>query len=528
MAIDLHVRPLRVSLGALDVDVRRVFDGAHIDGGALVFPAKFYVLPDFRLASEDALRDACEGIAPSSEKLGRFDPSLGPFTAKGVELSPWAQSLDFLRDIKNSQLGSSRLSHLWVKGWLAATAHHLEKHALLPLPKSMPGSKTDRLVWRARRVLNCLSHILPLLHELEDEVHVLFWRVLASDIAKLGAPTDTLWASLTEGFHPVSQRAIWLRAVALLGVEAAFPGLLRRDLVARALDTVEASIQSDGMFIGGSVIGTLSAAADLCMLGRIARVDPILQTIRVALATLRRTDGHLVTFGLGSGGYKKLMSSIMGPGQWKRAPLLSGSGIVYAQANGLNIWLRTPQNGTAWGAVCDIEALGVPLLSNYGDSNSGLELAASARVSQPKCKRRDDETGLTLEASAILELDGKTFRSLRQIRISQNGAKIDGEDFVTSESPHEEHYPYKLCFAVSRNASCALSGDKKSVLIVTSQQQAWRFRIQSMDISLEKRPQKRKSAPDNHQIDTIICVSTFNERNRNFRAIWQLCHEDVL
>ena len=92
---------------------------------------------------------------------------------------------------------------------------------------------------------------------------------------------------------------------------------------------------------------------------------------------------------------------------------------------------------------------------------------------------------------------------------------------------HDETGIKEICFAISETSQCYLSTDKQSVLIVTSQQQAWRFRICGMDIAVELgsiTTQRNESAPLRH---VIICRCSNSQRQGDFRATWQLVLEDL-
>lgn len=536
MTLDLQKPFDRKSTGAVGADIKRVFASEKVSDGRVVTPSSFHALPDFRPSSEKAFEDALQGIAPASTQLSKFNPVSGPFSLEAAAFDSWAQSLDFLRDIKAANIGSSKLSHTWVQGWLAVAGDHAEKLTSLFAATHPNSSKTDRLIWRSRRILNCLSHVLPILAKLDQQTTEAFWRALMSDIAKIGAPTDTLWASLKDGFDPLSPRAIWLRAVALLGVEAALPGLLRVELVEKSLDHIRASIQSDGMFMGGSVIGTLSAGADLCMLPRIAAIEPILHRVRNALASLRTSDGTLVTFGLSGGDYAQLLGAIIGPGYDKPSALLLESGIARMSAEDIIIWMRTPTSGQIWGATCAVDVAGGALLTNFGTGNSGVAYNAPARISQARCKRRDEQDSMMVEVSATLTfattISSKNYHSLRQIRLARDGTRIEGEDTVrpdpsAGQSGAHDAVVKELCFGVPQTNKVFLSKDKQSVLIVTSRQQAWRFRIQGMDICVEMRSSTERRNMRRLPEHIIVCRCLDLQRSIDFRTTWQFALEDI-
>lgn len=521
------MRDDQASVSILGVDLKAVFQGRFLNSTTVTLPSTFHQLPDFRPASEQALDDALAGLPPPDTKLARFDPLLGPFSLEAVATCAWAQSLEFMRDIKTATVGETRLSPAWITTWLRHLNTHPEKAIGLFSHEPAGSSKTQRLIWRSRRVLNCLSHVLPILPQLTAHSRVAFWQALITDIAKLGAPTQTLWAHLKDGFDPLSPRAIWLRAVASLGVEAAFPGILRPDLLEKSLETIDATFQKDGLMTGGSIVGTLSAGADLSMLTRIAAIDPNLQKIRTALASLRHQDGTLVTFGAGHPDYKQLLAAILGPGNWKPSALMVESGIGRLSVKETVVWLRAPQSHRAWGATCEIEVESGALLTSYFAANSAVHVTAPAIVSQSRCKRRDEPDCAILEATATMSVGGHSFTSLRQIRVAHDGKTIDGEDIVKPQSADSSKIVTEICFGIPKTCSWSVSKDQKSVLIVTSQQQAWRFRAQGMDISVRIGSDTIVNDRGSSGPYVIVCKYQIEQQSNDFRAVWQFATEDL-
>lgn len=519
------------------VDVKRVFAMPRLKNGLVRVPAAFHPLPDFRPASEQALADALEGRPPSGSGLAQFDPLKGPFSIHAAQANAWVQSLDFLRDIKTAAIGPTKLTPIWVTDWLVHAARDLDKPAPLFGVGIETSTKTDRLIWRSRRILNCLSHVLPIVSKLEPTTQSDFWRILIGDIAKIGAPTQTLWAGLKDGFDPLSPRAIWLRAVAILGVEAAFSGFLQQVLVEKSKESINAAIQKDGLIIGGSIVGTMSACADLCMLARIPAVEPTLSSIRKALASLRYQDGKLVTFGAGVADYSHLLTAVLGPGDWKPGAVFVDSGIARASTSRTTIWIRAPQAGRGWGAACEVEVGGAPLLTSVSGNPSAMRFLSSIDVTQARCRRRDEPEWLVLEASATLTISGKQFISIRQIRVAQNGRKIEGEDIFRPAGNRLETSPlsdpqrdiggHEILFCIPQTASCTLSNDRKSALIVTSEQQAWRFRLLGMDIDVQMSSVDNQSTVRPSKQHIIICRHSGGLSKSDFKATWQLVPEEL-
>ena len=528
MSLNMHKQNDHKVVRIDGIDLKRVFQEAYLETGHLRIPTDFYALTDYRPPSDVAYADALKGVAPTGSGLGRFDPSVGPFSLDGAVISPWAQSLDFLRDIRDARTGSVQLSQLWVREWLYSVATAADKAPAFYTASKTGASKTNQLIWRARRVLNCLSHVLPLVGSLDRDTAHMFWRTLMRDISKLGTPNYSLWANLKDGIDPLSPRAIWLRAIALLAVESSFPGLLLIDLVEKSSEQIGLSIQNDGMMQGGSVIGTLSACADLCMVLHIPQVMPVLRKVQNALASLRRKDGTLVTFGKGSSDYVTLLNAVLGPGPHKPSSLLLTSGITRMSACETNVWLSAPQSNSDWGASCEIEAYGENLLTNIGSMQSAIALSSFAEVTNSRSKRRDENDRMILESTADFNISAQTYHTLRQIRMSHNGLSIEGEDWAKSESNIRDACVQEICFVIPSSCTCHLSQNKQSVLIVTSQQQAWRFRAQGMDIRVEKASDDQVHGTKLHQQHFIICRYLNMQRSNDFRAKWTLLLEELV
>jgi hypothetical protein len=522
-----HMRDDQAWISVSGVDIKCAFQGRFITNTGVLLPTNIHQLPDFRLSSEQAREDALEGLPPFDTKLPRFDPLQGPFSLDVVASCAWAQSLEFLRDIKTASIGDAKLSSAWVTTWLLHLGTHPEKPTGLFAHGQDSSTKTQRLIWRARRVLNCLSHVLPILPQLTPQFRASFWRALITDIAKLCMPTETLWAHLQQGFDALSPRAMWLRAVAILAVEAAFPGYLREELLEKSLETIYSTLQNDGLMAGGSILGTLSAGADLCMLARIPRIDPSLHKIRTALASLRHKDGTLVTFGSGDPDYRHLVAVVLGPGDWKPSTLFLDSGIARLSVKETVVWMRAQQSTYAHGPVCEVEVGGCALVTSTSSAHSAAGFAAPTQVTQSRCKRRDEPDCSILEATATFNAAGGLFIGSRQIRVAHTGARIDGEDNVRPQTADRSEIVTEICFAIPKTCSWSISKDQNSVLIVTSQQQAWRFRAQGMDICVEMRsyePAISRASSGGH---VIVCKYPLEHQSKDFRAVWQFVTEDL-
>jgi hypothetical protein len=532
VALDFPPRQDANSVAVFGLDLKHVFQSSALSGTRVTVPTHFHRLPDFRPSTSQALSEALAGLAPKGSGMGLFDPLRGPFSSPQARQSSWAQSLEFLRDIKLAAIGSVELSQAWLATWLEDVSLEAEAKSAFLMKQAGSSTKADRLIWRARRILNGLSHGLAILPKLDSHTRGAFWSALIQDIAKISAPTDTLWASLKDGFDPLSPRALWLRAVAILGVECAFPGFLRADLVEKSVDYVHSAVQKDGLMKGGSIIATLSAGADLSMLARLTAIEPVLGSIRLALASLRRDDGTLVTFGVGAADYVGLLGAVIGPGEWKPSTLLLDSSIGRMSAKHTSIWMRASQAGQTLGPACDIGYRATALLKCMGPRVSAPLLPASVDVVSARCRRRDEPEFVVLEASASLIVAGHKLDCIGHIRLSLDGRSIQGEYIVRSYSRGSErsfpHYGSKeIHFGIDQNAACHLSRDQQSVLIVTSRQQAWRFRAQGMDIVVEKATDRSLNTADGDIRHFIVCRYGDDCKKEDFSAAWQLTLEEI-
>jgi hypothetical protein len=510
-----------------EIDAKRVFCANYLVGAKVRIPQNCHPLPDFRHPNQEASEQAKQGLAPSSCDQARFNPRLGPFSIEAISASSWAQGLDFMRDIKGIKVGGALLTVAWTQTWLDVQSRKLSQSKGMFWGQDQSSSKTERLIWRARRIQNCLAHVLPILHKLESAAQRAFWPVLLNDIAKLAAPSDGLWKQLTSGFDTLSPRAVWSRSITLLAVEASLPGLLRSDLIAQALDQVTQLIQSDGMFAGGSIIATLSAGADLCMLTRIVSIAPLLDKLRIALASLRRSDGSLVTFGDGLPDYTQLLSSVLGPPPWRSSPILVKSAIGRTQVDQTLVWLRAPVSKRNFGALLEIEARGTPLLGNVGHRVSGIQFRSLATITNSHCKRRDEGNQVIMEATAEVLLEGRNYSAMRHIKMSLDGRSIEGEDSVIPSQTSSPSGADSVAFALPMGCRVSISKDKCSVLIVTSKQQAWRFRAEGMDIEVEIGSETAAGHGTERVACVVVCRSSVPYGKGHYSVKWHIVAEDT-
>jgi hypothetical protein len=525
-----HTLPMQQSDGLVSIQgmkLSQVFTETALDNGRIRVPPTYFVLPDFRPKSDRASLEAREGWAPEGTDLANFDALLGPFSLEGTEMVSWAQSLEFMRDIKGVSVGATQLSHSWIKTWLQWQRNEAAKPQVWFTARNPTGTKTDRLVVRSRRILNCLSHVLPLVPSFDQKDQATFWTQLFQDVVELASATIVSWRNLKEVFHPFSARALWSRSVAILGVEAAFPGYLRSELVAESCDAIKAAIQSDGLVNGGSIVGTLAAGADLLMLGSIAEIHATLAKIQCALVELRHSDGTLVTFGRGSAQHRKLLLAVVDSDERKPAGLLQGSGIGRITHQKTTVWLRAAQSASTWGAACEIEVNGASLVTCSANYPSAVALNGPVFASGARCKRRDEPDCTMLETHATLKLLGQCYSSVRQVRINFSGAQITGEDLIRPEKKIRRKGITEIYFGIPSTYRCNISKDRLSVLIVTSQQQAWRFRVSGMDFLIEIRSAHETQQGHSNAQHLIVCKSKEDQNCGEFRAFWQFALEEI-
>lgn len=509
------------------VDPKRVFAAQYLVNSRVIIPPVAHILSDFRPISATAQDQARLGVAPETSKVPKFDPLFGPFSEHASIYCGWAQGLEFMRDIKSLELGGVKLAPNWVEQWLktAKAARHQANGLFAQAHHN--STKAQRLLWRARRVQNCLAHIVPLLPKLKPGFEQDFWQTLIDDIGKLGAPTDSLWAQLMNGFDPLSARAIWYRSITLLAVETALPGFLQRELLVKARDQIAASVQSDGMFLGGSVIATLSAGADLCMLTRNLELDSVTSKVRGALASLCLSDGGLVSFGEVVSCHRELLAAVLGPDRPVVTSIMPKSGIVSAGLNKTKVWLKAPTDGRTFGAALEIEADGHSLFTNGPGQHSAIRLNAAASVSTTHCKRRDEENQLILQTSAEIIVHNHPYTHMRQIRISNGGRIIEGEDILRGSSPASPIIVTAIWFVLPQTCHVTMSRDGQSALIVTSQQHAWRFRAQGMDISVEIGSETFVEPSFKVGSRIITCRLPEPKSNCNLSVKWRIASEET-
>jgi hypothetical protein len=301
--------------------------------------------------------------------------------------------------------------------------------------------------------------------------------------------------------------------------------MLKQDLVEEALACTSDLIGPDGMFADGSVLGTLSAAADLAMLTKIGAIEPIFDRAAQALATLRRSDGSLVTFG-GQYGFRGLVEAVLGARDWRRSPVLKTGAIGFVEAGSSRLWTRCPSGIGYHGPLCELEWMGHTLLTSLEAQVSAIVLVDPVHLSNSQTRRRDEENKVTLEAKCRMESRGRSFSCVRTLTISADGTSIEGQDglFATPGTfvPQTAH----ACFVLGPNCHTIISKDGQSALIQLPQGEAWRLRAYGLQFSLE-RVLNPSNSSNQRSINKLLVCSVGDHLMRQDMVIrWQLQLED--
>jgi hypothetical protein len=525
MPIKAEHQPGAGSQVRLGHELRGLFEEGVFNVDGSLVQRQWYPLPDFRLSVQEVGLELLQGRTPVHTGLGNFDPFLGPFSIPSAMNQCWTASFEFLRDLSPSYGDLMPILELWLDQWFIRQTQ--EPQSGLAKWKTMtkgPG-RSDILIWRARRILNWLAHLLPMLNAFSPTLQARIWHALLADIGRLIEPDRGLLASLRGG-APLSRRAVWTRASAVLGVSGSAPGLLREATVAEALDRVEELIAPDGMFSDGTPLGTLSAAADLAMLTRVIEVEPVNQRVRQALATLQRENGSLVTFNK-QRGYGGLVESVLGPGRWKRSSILKTGNIGVIEAGSSRLWMRTPTGPSEAGPICEIEAHGFELVSCSPSGLSALMFDRSVVMSNPQIRRRDEEGQALLEGKSTFEVDGHRHTCIRTVTIRQDGKHIHGEDAIFAGASGARVQVLGLQFDLGEGCNPVPSRDGESILIRTPLRQIWRFRCSGLATKIKEftvRPSLGSSQSRHYQ---LFCTENRDTAYQDVVMHWKLQLERI-
>ena len=466
-------------------DVRALFGPGVFTHEGSVVPRQWHPLPDFRLSVPEEGLDLLQGRTPAKTGLGSFDPLLGPFSLPSAQGHGWAMSFEFLRDLSPSSGDLVAILEVWLDQWFICQAQEVQSGLAKWKAFSAGPARSDVLLWRGRRVIHWMAYLLPLVASFSANLQARIWHGLLADIARLIEPDRGFLANLAGGREPLSRRAVWTRAFALLAVSGSAPGLLRQATIGDALDRMEELIAPDGLFVDGSPLGTLSAAADLAMLTRLVETEPVNQRVRQALATLRREDGSLVTFDK-QRGYAGLVGSVLGPGRWKRSSILKTGHIGLIEAGSSRLWMKTPAGPSQTGPICEIEAHGFELFSCSPSGLTALMLDRSVAMSNPQIRRRDEDGQALLEGTASFEVDGQRHSCVRTVTMRHTGGHIHGEDALFSGPNGARVQVVGLLFDLGAGCSPVVSRDGESLLIRTPSRQTWRLRCPGLDLDVKE------------------------------------------
>jgi uncharacterized heparinase superfamily protein len=508
-------------------DLRTLFEpGVFTDDGSLV-PRHWHPLPDFRASVHEEGLELLQGRTPARTGLGSFDPFVGPFSLPSALSHSWAASFEFLRDLSPSYGDLMPILELWLEQWFTRQTQEPQSGLAKWKATSSGPSRSEVLIWRGRRIINWLAHLLPMIQAFSPKLQGKIWHALLADLARLIEPDRSFLANLASGWEPLSRRAVWTRAVAILGVSGSAPGLLRRATFDEALERVEELIAPDGMFADGSPLGTLSAAADLAMLTRVIEAEPINQRVRQALATLQRANGSLVTFNK-QHGYGGLVESVLGPGRWRRSSILKTGHIGLIEAGSSRLWLRAPMGPSDIGPICEVEAQGVELISCSASGLSALMFERSVSMSDPQIRRRDEDGQALLEGRSTFEVEGHRHSCIRTMTIRHDGRQIRGEDAVFSGVNGPRVQVLGLLFDLGEGCSPVPSRDGESILIRTSARQAWRFRCPGFDTQINQSSADLSSGLSQNRRHQLVCRAKPSGTGKDTIIRWDLQLEDLI
>ncbi len=507
--------------------MRGLFEtGVFREDGTLV-SRQWHPLPDFRPSVHEEGLELLQGRTPSRTGLGSFDPFLGPFSIPEAMTQSWAVSFEFLRDLSPSYGDLVPILELWLEQWFQRRAQEPQTGLAIWKAAGSAPSRSDVLIWRGRRVINWLAHLLPLLPSFSSSLQGRIWHGLLADIASLIEPDRGFLANLAGGWEPMSRRAKWTRAAAILGVSGSAPALLRQTTVSEALDHAEELIAPDGMFADGSPLGTLSAAADLAMLTRVVEAEPIAQRVRQALASLQRADGSLVTFNK-QRGYGGLVESVLGPGRWRRSSVLKTGHIGLIEAGSTRLWLRTPMGVSEVGPIVEFEAHGLALLSNGPSGLSALQFDRSVDLVDPQIRRRDEDGSALLEAKASFEVEGQRHSCVRTMTISDDGRHVQGEDAMFAGANGSRVRIRTLMFDLGEGCRAVPSRDGESILIRTPANRAWRFRCQGLDTEVNEVNIDNSAGLSQNRRHQLLCRVRGANLAKDIIIRWDLQVEDLI
>ncbi|GIU66787.1 hypothetical protein [Candidatus Phycosocius spiralis] len=488
----------------------------------LVIPAHWYRLTDIRPANREEGEALARGLAPVRAGLGNFDPVKGPFHVPASFNTAWAVSFEFLRDLSTLEDHFVPIVETWLPHWFE-NHPNATPNALSRLTLDMVGlSNNEHIICRGRRVLNWLAHLLPISHQLTPASQARIWAFFLADVRCLCSDGRGFLSQLRSAFVPTNRRVLWMRACAILGVQACAPGMLAQDVVDGAVGCIDELICPDGMFADGSILGTLSATADLAMLTKIEAIEPIFQRAAQAIATLTRGDGSLVTFG-NQHGFRGLVEAILGSHDWRRSTILKTGSIGFLEIGDLRIWTRGCSSPGYHGPLIEVEWQGQILFTTGDEYGSALRFDCPAHLSKPQCRRRDEDDNVTLEVSCRVDVAGQHYTCIRTITVSADHNLIKVQDLLFPEAGGgipQRVYGY---FLLGQNCQTVICKDGQSALIQLPSGVTWRLRTCSLQIIAEGLSNYSKGGISQH---LLMCLLGDQSSRREIDMRWELQLED--
>ena len=517
-----------VGLGArLGLDVGSWLQSLGKKKVNLVIPDHWYRLVDVRPASAPEGEALAKGQPPSRSGLGRFDPAFGPFSLPASFSTVWSASFEFLRDLSALDQDFVAILESWLPHWLEGQIRTPPTWYFLSKSDQSYLSRNDQMICCGRRVLNWLAHLLPVTNQLSPTLQAKVWTCFLADVSYLSKPDNGAWGYLVDAFVPKNRRVVWMRACAILGVQVCAPGMLKPDLVEEALDHARDLICPDGMFTDGSILGTLSAAADLTMLSKIDAIEPIFNRAAQAIATLRRNDGSIVTFGA-QHGFRGLVDAVLGARDWRRSPILKTGSIGFVEAGSSRLWTRCPTGNCDYGPLCELEWDGHTMLTSLEDQVSAVVLDGPADHRASQTRRRDEDGKVTLEAKCLIKGIRQSTTCIRTLTISADGTCIEGQDGLFAAADAILTQAMHISFVLGPNCHAIISKDGQSALIQLPKGEAWRLRAYGLQITLER--VVNPSRPSTPRTINKLVVSPFGVQSsrRDLVMRWELQLEDRL
>ena len=277
---------------------------------------------------------------------------------------------------------------------------------------------------------------------------------------------------------------------------------------------------------GASIMATLSASADMCAIGHVPLIAPVLEKARQALATLRHDRGTLVMFGAGSGEYAGLLERVLGDVKRQPSPVLNNIGIVRVDCGPTNVWLRAPEIGQSWAGLCDVEIAGAPVLTNWGQLRSGVMFNAPIQRATGRCKRRDQHDAQILESQSDIQVAGETVSYCRYIKVSKAGNHIIGEDILSFKDVMSLHIVRQICFAFPKNCHTRVIGSGRGVEIVTQSASRWRLLVSNTNLEIEASLQSETEDEGNAPHCGVVFRPIERALVKQLKMTWELIIED--